>query len=150
MNIERSILVTFLGNYLVNTVAAALVSLIPASAGGGIFTPQYISFVVLALIITALLAWWQGARGWKAGLIFGVIGFIVAIVTALVTGLSGVLGQTGSLQQMVSVLPNFWPFLASWTTLVLLGYWVIPPVVVGWLKGQGMPSHATSPVSSAM
>ena len=35
MNLERSILVTFLGNYLINTVAAGLVALIPASGAGG-------------------------------------------------------------------------------------------------------------------
>ncbi|MBI4088033.1 hypothetical protein HY418_01465 [Candidatus Kaiserbacteria bacterium] len=144
MNLERSILTTFLGNYFINTVAAALVSLIPASAGGGIFTPQYITFVVLAVIVTAFLAWWQSVRGFKAGLIFGIVGFVVAIATAFVTGLSGVLGQTGSISQMVGILPNFWPFLASWSTLVLLGYWIIPPVVVGWLKGHGMPAPAST------
>ena len=142
MNIERTILVTFLGNYLVNTVAAALVALIPASAGGGIFTPQYITFVVLAIIVSAFLAWWTKVRGLKAGLIFGGVGFLVAVATAFITGLSGVLGQTGS--QMASVVPNFWPFLASWTTLILLGYWVIPPAIVGWLKGQGMPSPVST------
>src|SRR3989344_2941949 len=96
MNIERTILVTFLGNYLVNTVAAALVALIPASAGGGIFTPQYITFVVLAIIVSAFLAWWTKVRGLKAGLIFGGVGFLVAVATAFITGLSGVFGQTGS------------------------------------------------------
>jgi len=142
MNLERSIFTTFLANYLVNTVATALVSLIPASATGGVFTPQYVSFVVLAVFVVALFSWWQGIKGVKSGLIFGGVGFVVAVVTAFVTGVSGVLAQTGSFSQVVSVLPNFWPFLASWSTLVLLGYWVIPPVVVGWLKGKGMPSPA--------
>jgi len=144
MNIERSIFTTFLANYLINTVATALVSLIPASTGGGVLTPQYISFVVLAVVIVAFFAWWQGVKGFNAGIIFGIIGFVVAIATAFVTGISGVLAQSGSFSQVVSVLPNFWPFLASWSTLVLLGYWVIPPVVIGWLKGKGMPSTAST------
>ena len=63
MNIERSILIAFLGNYLTNTVVAALVALVPASATPGVFTPQYISYVVLALVVVAVLTWWymQGA-----------------------------------------------------------------------------------------
>ncbi|MCR4325376.1 MAG: hypothetical protein NUV59_01035 [Patescibacteria group bacterium] len=140
MKIERSILATFFGNYLINTVAAALVALIPASGTGGFLSAQYISFVVLAVIIVALLAWWQGVRGAKAGLIFGVVGFLVAIATAFITGIAGVLGQTGSFSQVVAILPNFWPFIASTSTLFLLGYWIIPPIVVGWFKGHGMPS----------
>jgi hypothetical protein len=144
MNIERSIFTTFFGNYLINTVATALVALIPASASGGVFTPQYVSFVLLAVLIVAFFSWWQSIRGVKNGLIFGIVGFLVAIATAFVTGISGVLAQTGSFSQVVSVLPNFWPFLASWSTLVLLGYWVIPPVVVGWLKGKGMPASAST------
>ena len=142
MKIERSILSTFLGNYLINTVAAAAVALIPASASGGYLTPQYITFVILAVAIVAIFAWWQKVRGLKAGVIFGIVGFVVSIATALVTGLAGVLGQTGSLSQTMSILPNFWPFLASWSTLILLGYWIIPAAAVGWLKGHGMPSPA--------
>lgn len=150
MKFERPILITFFGNYLINTVAAALVALIPASASGGIFTPQYITFVILALIVVAALSWWQKIRSVKDGLTFGIVGFVVAIVTAFVTGISGVLGQTGSFAQVVSVLPNFWPFIASWSTLVLLGYWVIPPVVMGWMKGKGMPGPAATPSSMTM
>lgn len=144
MKLERSIFTTFLGNYLINTVATALVALIPASTGGGIFTPQYVSFVLLAVVVVAFFAWWQGVRGVKAGLMFGIVGFVVAIATAFVTGISGVLAQTASFSQVMSVLPNFWPFLASWSTLVLLGYWVIPPVIVGWLKGKGMSPSASA------
>jgi len=138
MNTERAILIGFLGNYLVNTVVAALVSLIPANGATGLLTPQYITFVILSAILIAVLAWWYGARGWKAGLIFGLIGFALAIVTAFVTGVSGVLAQTGSLSSVAGVLPNFWPFLWNWSTLVLLGYWVIPAVLFGWWKARGM------------
>jgi len=140
MNIERSILVSFLGNYLTNTVVAALVALIPASATPGILTPQYISYVVLAVIVVGILTWWYmkaAPRSLKAGIIFGVIGFVVAIVTAFVSGIAGVLTQTGSFSQMLTVIPNFWPFLASWSTLVLLLYWVIPAALVGWWLGRG-------------
>ncbi len=146
MNLERSIFTTFLANYLINTVATALVALIPASTTGGIFTPQYVSFVVIAAIVVAFFAWWQGISNLKAGLIFGIVGFLIAIATAFVTGVSGVLAQTGSFARVVSVLPNFWPFIASWSTLVLLGYWVIPAVAIGWFKGKGMPSHASTMV----
>jgi hypothetical protein len=147
MNVERSILISFLGNYLINTVAAALVALVPASTGGGLFTPQYISFVVVAIIVIGILTWWyacKGYRGWKSGAIFGAIGFVTAIVTAFVTGVSGVLAQTGSFSSVAGVLPNFWPFLWNWSTLVLLGYWVIPATLVGWYLGRGkmMPKMA--------
>lgn len=132
MKLDRAILVTFLGNYLINTVLAAVVALVPASATGGILTAQYITFVVLSAILVGILTWWYGARNLKAGAIFGAIGFAVAIVTAFVTGVSGVLAQTGSLSAVAGVLPNFWPFLANWSTLVLAGYWVIPAAVIGW------------------
>lgn len=132
MNVERSILIGFLGNYLINTVVASLVAFVPVSAGGGILTPQYISFIVLAVIVVAVLTWWYGASSLKNGIIFGVIGFVVAILTAFVTGVAGVLAQTGSLSAVVSVLPNFWPFLANLSTIILLGYWVIPAALVGW------------------
>ena len=94
MNIERSILIAFLGNYLTNTVVAALVALVPASATPGVFTPQYISCVVLALVVVAVLTWWymQGAgKDLKSGVIFGVVGFLVALATAFISGLAGVL-----------------------------------------------------------
>lgn len=141
MNIERAILITFLGNYLTNTVVAAVVALIPAATNPGIFTAQYISYVVLAAVVVAILTWWymksmMGAASWKSGLIFGVVGALVALVTAFISGLAGVLGQTGSLSQMVSIVPNFWPFLASVSTLVLVLIWLIPSTLVGWWLGR--------------
>ncbi|MBV9159797.1 MAG: hypothetical protein JO019_04345 [Candidatus Kaiserbacteria bacterium] len=141
MNWERSILISFLGNYINNNVVAAIVALFPASTSGGVFTVQYVMYVILAAIVVGLLTWWYGARSLQSGAIFGVIGFVVAIVTAFITGITGVLTQTGSLSQMVSILPNFWPFLASWSTLVLLGYWVIPAALVGWWHGRSMPAR---------
>lgn len=136
MKLQRSILITFLGNYLTNTVVAAVVALIPASATPGMLTPQYISFVVLSAIVVGLLTWWFGAMNVKDGAIFGAIGFAVALFVAFVSGVSGVLSQTGSLSQMAAVIPNFGPFLLSWSTLVLLGYWVIPAALVGWWRGR--------------
>ncbi|MEK7156693.1 MAG: hypothetical protein AAB790_02705 [Patescibacteria group bacterium] len=141
MKTDRAILIAFLGNYLVNTVLAALVALVPASAEGGIFTAQYISFIVLSAILVAVLARWYGVRDVRGGATFGVVGFLVAIATAFVTGVAGVLAQTGSLSAVAGVLPNFWPFLWNWSTLVLLGYWVIPAAAMGWYsqpKGGGM------------
>ena len=143
MKIERSILVSFLGNYVTNNVVAALVALIPVSAvAAGVLTPQYISYVVLAAVAIAIFALWYGARGWYDGLIFGVIGFVVSLVTAFVTGISGVLAQTGDFAQVMAVIPNFGPFLASWSTAVLLGYWVIPSVIVGYFMA---PKASSAP-----
>jgi len=142
MNYERSILISFLGNYLTNNVIAAIVALIPVSATVAVITPQYITYVVLAAVLVAVLTWWVGARGLTAGAIFGVVGFAVALVTAFVTGISGVLTQTGSIAQAGTIIPEFWPFLASWSTLVLLGYWVIPAAIVGWFMGRGSSSTA--------
>ena len=141
MNIERSILIAFLGNYLTNTVVAAVVALVPAAATPGVFTAQYISYVVLAAIVVAILTMWYlkvftPMNALRAGIIFGAAGFVVALLTAFVTGISGVLTQTGSLSQMFQVIPNFWPFIASWSTLALLLYWMIPAAAVGWWKGR--------------
>lgn len=138
MNIERAILIGFIGNYLINTVVAALVALIPSSGATGMLTPQYISFVILAAILVAVLTKWEGARNLQAGAIFGVTGFLVAIVTAFVTGIAGVMAQTGSLSSVAGVLPNFWPFIANWSTLVLAGYWIIPAAAIGWWMGSKM------------
>jgi len=133
-------LISFLGNYLNNNVVAAIVALFPASTTGGVFTVQYIAYVLLAAICVGILTWWYGAKSAQAGVVFGLLGFVVAIVTAFVTGITGVLTQTGSLSQMVGILPNFWPFIANWSTLVLLGYWVIPAAAVGWYLGSSRPS----------
>lgn len=147
MNIERSILISFFGNYLTNNVVAAIVALIPASASTGFFTPQYIAYVVLAAVVVGVLAWWAGVRGLKAGLIFGVIGFVVALATAFVTGVSGVLAQTGSLSQMFSVVPNFGPFILSVSTAVLLGFWLLPSALVGWMMRPKMAVAAPAPTT---
>lgn len=136
MNYERSILITFLGNYLTNNVVAAIVALIPVAATAAVVTPQYITYVVLAAVLVAILTWWAGVRGLTNGVIFGLIGFLVALATAFVTGVSGVLTQTGSFSQAMAIIPNFWPFLASWSTVVLLGYWVVPAALMGWMMDR--------------
>jgi hypothetical protein len=138
MKIERAILIAFLGNYLVNNVIAAIAAFVPA--GTGTITAQYITFVILAAVLIAIMAWWyfkMAPRGFMPGLWFGILGFVVSIVVAFITGVSGVLVQTASFSTLWSVLPNFGPFLWSWSTLVLLGYWVIPTVLVGWMMGRG-------------
>jgi hypothetical protein len=142
MNLERSILVAFIGNYLINNVVAAIVALIPASTSTSVLTPQYIAYVILAMIFSAVFAWWalrntSRSRAMRAGIIFGVVAFVVSIVTAFVTGVTGVLAQTGSISQMFSIIPNFGPFLMSWSTLVLLAYWVIPAALIGWYLQRG-------------
>src|SRR4051812_1759442 len=126
MKIERMILIAFFGNYLVNNVAAGFASLVPSSQGGNpMLSAQYLTFVVLAAITTGIMAYWYLMRmsregGVMKGLTFGVVGFVVAVLTAFVTGIAGVLLQTGSFSQVATVLPNFGPYLFQWTTLVLL------------------------------
>ena len=137
MKIERLILIPFFGNYLINNVVAAIAALFPASETGGLLTVQYIVFVVFAIIASGIFAWWYlgdvpRAMLMKWGAIFGVVGFAVSVATTFVSGVAGVVLQTGSLAQAVSVLPRFVPFLWNWSTLVVLAYWVIPAVLVGW------------------
>ncbi len=145
MKIERAILVAFIGNYLINTVITGLVSLIPASGGAGLFTPQYITFVIVAAVTVLLIALWYDAQGWKDGLAFGVIGFFTAVLTALVSGIAGVMAQTGSLSSVITILPNFGPFLATWSTLVLACYWIIPATAYGWFHNSRAPMTGGKP-----
>lgn len=140
MNYQKAFLITFLGNYLTNTVVAAIIALVPPSATPGMLTPQYISFVLLSAIVVALLAMWFGVRDLRAGAIFGVLGFAVALLVAFISGVAGVLTQTGSISQMFQVIPNFGPFLLSGSTIVLLGYWIIPAALVGWWNGRKAPA----------
>ncbi len=153
------ILVAFLGNYLVNNIAAGLASLVPASQGGVAYlSPQYLTFVVLGAIVTGIMAWWylwlisliKSPGGMMAGLIFGVVGFVVAVLTAFITGVAGVLLQTGSFAQVAQVLPNFGPYLIQMTTLFLLGVWAIPGLLVGLVMEKRMkaPMAQSMPMSS--
>lgn len=145
MNLERAFLIGFLGNYLINTVVAAIVALAPRSETGGLITIQYVLFVVLSALVVALLTkWYMGdaPRTIKSGVIFGVIGFAIAIITAFVTGVAGVLAQTGSFSAVAGVLPNFWPFIANWSTLLLVAYWIIPAAGIGFLM---QPKTAPQP-----
>src|SRR3989344_1507857 len=148
MNIERLILVTFFGNYLINTVVDSFVALVPSEARVGSLNMQYVVFVILALIMVGVLAWWympKGMRSITSGLTFGIGGFLVVIATSFLTGIAGVLAQTGSLASVVEMVPNFIPLLFSWSTLVVLGYWVIPASFVGWYLGRGAkPMQASS------
>jgi len=146
MKWERVLLVAFFGNYLINNVVAGIVSLVPAKSGGGLLTPQYIIYVILAAIVACLITMWYYRKApmatWLTGLVFGVSGFVISILTTFVSGVAGVLAQSGSLSQLVSVLPNFGPFLWNWSTLVLFCFWVIPAVLVGWWIGKKMAHPA--------
>jgi hypothetical protein len=150
MKYERAILITFLGNYLINNVVAAIVALMHLSGNP---VAQYATYFILAAIAVALFSWWYfrplaKGRGVVDGIILGVIALVVAVITAFVSGISGVLAQTGSFTQMISVLPNFWPFIWNWSTLALLGYWVIPSAIVGYLAQRKAPaaSHVPPPM----
>lgn len=141
MKYERAILVSFLGNYLINNLVAAIVAILGLSGNA---TAQYGVYIALAAIAVVLLTWWYlkalpKATALMDAAVFGVIAFVVAVITAFVSGISGVLTQTGQISQVVSVLPNFWPFLWNWSTLALLGYWVIPAAVVGYLLQRQAP-----------
>jgi hypothetical protein len=49
------------------------------------------------------------------------------------------------------VIPNFWPFLANWSTVVLLAYWIIPAAAVGWYREMRMAKMGhggTAPMAS--
>jgi len=157
MRIERLILIAFLGNYLINNIVAAIVALLPLS---GNTMAQYVIYFVLAALAAAAFTWWymkgmSTSDALKQGAIFGAGAFLVAVVTAFVSGISGVLAQTGSFGQLVSVLPNFGPFIWNWSTLALLGYWVLPAAALGWYlqmmaKKSSGGFHATPSTSSTM
>lgn len=125
-----------MGNYLIITVVASFVALVPVSTSGGMLTPQYITFVVLSALLVGLLTWWYGARDLKNGALFGVTGFLVTIVTAFITGVASVFAQTGSFSAIAGVLPNFLPFLMKWSTLVSAAYWILPAAALGWYMQQ--------------
>ena len=118
---ERLVLVAFLGNYLIINLVSAIVALFPASTSGATITPQYIAFVVLAAIAVALLTRWyfckeeSKSNALKQGVIFGLGGFVIAILTTLISGVSSVMAQTGSISKVFEVLPNFGPYLANWS-----------------------------------
>lgn len=154
MNWERLLLVAFFGNYLINNVVAGIVSLVPAKAGGGLLTPQYILYVILAGIVVGLVTWWYfrkaPAATWQEGLVYGVSGFVISIATTFVSGVAGVLAQSGSLSQLISVLPNFGPFLWSWSTLVLLAFWVLPAGFVAWWIQMKMTKSVAAPAPAPM
>jgi hypothetical protein len=154
MKWERLFLIAFLGNYIINNIVAGIASLIPAGASGSFFTAQYIAYVILAAIVVGLLTWWyfkplSRMNALKSGALFGVCGFIISILTTLVSGIAGVLAQSGSLAQVWSVLPNFGPFLWNWSTLILVCFWVIPATFVGWwiqMKAAKMMTPPPSPM----
>jgi hypothetical protein len=155
MRIERLILISFLGNYLINNIVAAIVAMIPLS---GNTTAQYVIYFVLAAVAAGIFTWWYLKDMSKSdaliqGAIFGAGAFVVAVVTAFVSGISGVLAQTGSFSQLISVLPNFGPFILNWSTLALLGYWVLPAAALGWWLQMGgqmkMPMMGSSNTASS-
>lgn len=139
MKIERLILIAFFGNYLINNVLAGVASLIPAGTSRSMSSPQYVIFALASAVAVGVLTWWymqDAKKNISQGAYFGIGGFLVAILTVFISGVAGVLIQTGSLAQVATVLPNFGPFLMNWSTAVMLAYWVIPGVIVGWYFGK--------------
>src|SRR6185436_16237847 len=113
-------------------------------------TAQYVVYFILAAVAAALFTWWYLNNMSKhdalmKGIVFGVGAFVVAVITAFISGISGVLAQTGSFSQLIAVLPNFGPFIWNWSTLALLGYWVIPAAAIGyWLQMGGRMSMSSN------
>lgn len=148
---EHMLLIPFFGNYIINNVIAGIVASLSFLRGGtGYLTPQYITFVVLAAIAAGFFACWYftvtpSKKNLMGGFVFGVAAFVISIATTFVSGVSGVLLQTGSWSQLINMLPNFGPFLWSWLTLVLFLYWVIPASLLGWWKGK-RSSAQTAPL----
>ena len=106
MNWERVLLIAFLGNYIINNVVTGIVSLIPAGAPGSFLTAQYITYIVCAAVVVGLLTWWYFCTAMgtiKTGLVFGISGFVISILTTLISGMAGVLAQSGSLAQLAKV-----------------------------------------------
>jgi hypothetical protein len=151
MRIERIILIAFIGNYLINNIVAAAVAMMGLA---GNTTAQYAVYFVLASIATTALTWWFLRGGSKSsalmeGAVFGVSAFLIAVATALLSGMSGVLTQTGSFSQLIAVLPNFGPFLMNWSTLALLGYWVLPAAALGFWVQMSATKTSAAPVMGA-
>ena len=149
MRTERIILIAFLGNYLINNLVTATVALLGFSGGSMM---QYTVYIVLAAVATALFTWWylqplDKSMAIRDSIIFGVSAFVVAVLTAIVSGIASVLAQTGSFAQLATVIPNFGPFLMNWATLAILGYWVIPAAFMGWIMHKGKSASA-SPLTS--
>lgn len=134
-NWERAVLVSFLGNYIINTIiAGVIIGILPASTSKGITSPQYIVFALVSALFVAFLTWWYFGmtRGTMIkGITFGVIGFVVSVASTFVSGFAGVLVQTGSFSQAFGILPNFGPFLWNLATLVLLIVWIVPAALIG-------------------
>lgn len=137
MSFERLLLVAFFGNYVINTVVAACVAMIPATQGGGVWTLQYIVFLLAAAIAAALTNWWYLKNDTRTNvlqraLIFSVGAFLIALISAFISGTANVLLQTGSFAQVIKVIPNFKDFVFSKQTLYLFGYWIVPAILLGF------------------
>jgi hypothetical protein len=163
MKIERLILIPFFGNYIINNVVAALAAMVPESQtqtqtqissvidviGIILHNQQYDTYIVLSAIAAAIFAWWffrnmPHLMLIKWGVIFGIVAFVVSAATAFVSGIAGTILQTGSFAQAMAVVPRFGSFLWNWLTLIVLGYWLIPAILVAWFMGKRMPSTASS------
>jgi len=141
MKCERLLLITFFGNYVISTVASALAALVPNNGATGYVAPQSIAYIVLALIISSCFAYWYLIKKTpetrlRAGALFGIMGFVVAIMTTFISGAASVVAQSGSLSKLVEVLPNFGSYLIGATTLIILGFWVLPSIAVGYVLSR--------------
>lgn len=153
MKCERSFLIAFLGSYLVNTPLLALVYLVPGAVADtrtGFANPYYIAYLALSAVVVALLTRWvlsgkTSSEALKAGISFGVMGFVIIVLTTLLNNISSLLFQTGSLGQLSLVFGNFVKLFASMQTLVILGEWIIPAALMGYLASRKASAPAPAP-----
>lgn len=156
MKCERSFLIAFLGSYLVNTPLLALVYLVPgalADTRTGFANPYYIGYLLLSAVVVAFLTRWvlsgrAASEALKTGISFGVMGFVIIVATTLLNNISSLLFQTGSLAQLSVVFGNFVKLFASMQTLVIIGEWVIPAALMGYLASRKGSSGASAPSMS--
>ena len=146
MNIQRAVLITFLGSYLVNTVVSVVVYMIPGAltnTRSGFANPYYLLFLAVSVVVIGLLAWWHlkgtpRSSALSTGVVFGIVGIVVVILTTLISGISNAWFQSGSFASILNVVKSFAPLFTSIQTLVLVLEWVVPSAIVGWVLQRKM------------
>ena len=138
MNLERLILIAFFGESLINVIVVGLVYAIPVGDSDGGYYLQYAFFALVAALVVGYITRWY-LRGpihdpskFRAALRFGLGGFLISLVWSFVSGFFGLLYGGGTFGDALATIPTFVPYVLSWPTLVLAGYWIIPAMMVGW------------------
>jgi hypothetical protein len=144
MQYLHAFLIAFFGNYVLSTIVPLVVYFVPGAlttAATGPTNPYYLFFILLSAVSVALLAWWYlktvpADKALKAGVIFGVIGYLIVVGLSVVSNISTAWVQTGSGAEIVRALASFVSIFGAAQTYVLLGEWLIPSALVGWWLGR--------------